>query len=59
MAGPAGAITGAAMGALVGGLAGRCVAKKINPTVLEAFWRAKRSYQPATQRIDDFRQVSV
>ena len=59
ISGPAGALTGGAMGVLVGGFAGRCVAEKINPTVLEAFWRAKQNHPKSSERIDDFRRASA
>jgi hypothetical protein len=54
--GPAGTIAGAAIGAVVGGLAGHSVAKAVNPSVEDAYWRENhRSQSYAKGRsYDDF-----
>ena len=45
VAGPAGTIVGAAVGAVVGGLAGHSVAKAVNPSVEDAYWRENHRRQ--------------
>jgi uncharacterized protein YcfJ len=45
VAGPAGTIAGAAVGAVVGGLAGHSVAKAVNPSVEDAYWRENHRRQ--------------
>jgi hypothetical protein len=39
VAGPVGTVAGAAVGAVVGGVAGNLIAKDINPTVEDKYWR--------------------
>lgn len=46
VAGPLGTVAGAVAGALVGGLAGNEIAKSIDPTAEEAYWRENYSSQP-------------
>src|ERR1019366_5338307 len=45
VAGPAGTIAGAAVGAVVGGLAGHRVAKAVNPSIEDAYWRENHRRQ--------------
>jgi uncharacterized protein YcfJ len=45
VAGPAGTVAGAAVGALVGGLAGHSVAKAVNPSVEDTYWRENHRRQ--------------
>jgi hypothetical protein len=49
VAGPAGTIAGAAVGAVVGGLAGHSVAKAVNPSLEDAYWRENHRRQPYAQ----------
>jgi hypothetical protein len=46
MAGPVGTVVGAVAGAVVGGLAGNQIAKSIDPTAEEAYWRQNYSGRP-------------
>ena len=56
VAGPAGTIAGAAVGAVVGGLAGHSVAKAVNPSVEDAYWREnhRRQSYAKGRSYDDF-----
>jgi uncharacterized protein YcfJ len=45
VAGPVGTIAGAAVGAVVGGVAGHSVAKAVNPSVEDAYWRENHRRQ--------------
>jgi hypothetical protein len=56
VAGPAGTIAGAAVGAVVGGLAGHSLAKAVNPSVEDAYWREnhKRQAYAKGRSYDDF-----
>ena len=45
VAGPVGTVAGAAVGAVVGGLAGHGVAKAVNPSVEDAYWRENHRRQ--------------
>src|ERR1019366_789791 len=59
VAGPAGTIAGAAVGAVVGGLAGHRVAKAVNPSVEDAYWREnhRRQSYAKGRSYDDFGQA--
>jgi len=46
MAGPVGTAVGAVAGAVAGGLAGNQIAKAIDPTAEEAYWRENYSSRP-------------
>ena len=46
VAGPVGTVAGAVAGAVAGGLAGNAIAKSIDPTAEEAYWRANYSSRP-------------
>lgn len=46
MAGPVGTVVGAVAGAVAGGLAGNQIAKSIDPTAEEAYWRQNYSSRP-------------
>jgi hypothetical protein len=46
MAGPVGTAVGAVAGAVAGGLAGNQIAKAIDPTAEEAYWRQNYSSRP-------------
>jgi len=56
VAGPAGTVAGAAVGALVGGLAGRSLAKAVNPSVEDAYWREnhRRQFYAKGRSYDDY-----
>ena len=56
VAGPAGTIAGAAVGAVVGGIAGHSVAKAVNPSVEDAYWREnhRRQSYAKGRSYDDF-----
>jgi uncharacterized protein YcfJ len=56
VAGPAGTIAGAAVGAVVGGLAGHRVAKAVNPSIEDAYWREnhRRQSYAKGRPYDDF-----
>ena len=56
VAGPAGTIAGAAVGAVVGGIAGHSVAKVVNPSVEDAYWREnhRRQSYAKGRSYDDF-----
>ena len=56
VAGPAGTIAGAAVGAVVGGIAGHSVAKAVNPSVEDAYWRENHRRQSFAKgrSYDDF-----
>ena len=45
VAGPVGTAAGAAVGAVVGGLAGHSVAKAVNPSAEDAYWRENHRRQ--------------
>jgi uncharacterized protein YcfJ len=45
VAGPVGTVAGAAVGAVVGGLAGHSIAKAVNPSVEDAYWRENHRRQ--------------
>src|SRR5665213_550833 len=49
VAGPVGTVAGAAVGAVVGGLAGHGVAKEVNPSVEDAYWRENYRSQSFTK----------
>jgi hypothetical protein len=53
---PVGTIAGAAVGAVVGGLAGHSVAKAVNPSVEDAYWREnhRRQSYAKGRSYDDF-----
>ena len=59
VAGPAGTIAGAAVGAVVGGIAGHSVAKVVNPSVEDAYWREnhRRQSYAKGRSYDDFSPV--
>lgn len=57
VAGPAGAIAGAIVGAISGGLTGHSVAERINPSVIQGFWRAKNAQPRRPVHFDDFRHA--
>ncbi len=46
VAGPVGTVAGAVAGAVAGGLAGNAIAKSIDPTAEEAYWRENYSSRP-------------
>jgi hypothetical protein len=46
VAGPVGTVAGAVAGAVVGGLAGHEIAKSIDPTAEEAYWRQNYTTRP-------------
>ncbi len=46
VAGPVGTVAGAVAGAAVGGLAGHSVAKAVNPSIEDAYWRENPRHQP-------------
>ena len=50
MAGPVGTVVGAVAGAVAGGLAGKEIAKMIDPTAEEAYWRQNYSSRPYVTR---------
>ena len=56
VAGPVGTVAGAAVGAVVGGLAGHSVAKAVNPSVEDAYWREnhRRQSYAKGRSYDDF-----
>lgn len=45
-AGPVGTVVGAAVGAVAGGLAGKAVAEKLDPTVVDKYWRERYENEP-------------
>jgi uncharacterized protein YcfJ len=45
VAGPVGTVAGAAVGAVVGGIAGHSVAKAVNPSIEDAYWRENHRRQ--------------
>jgi hypothetical protein len=45
VAGPVGTVAGAAVGAVVGGLTGHSVAKAVNPSIEDAYWRENHRRQ--------------
>ena len=49
-AGPVGTVIGAAVGAIAGGLAGKAVAEKLDPTVVDAYWKDRYSSEPYFDR---------
>ena len=57
-AGPVGTVVGAAVGAVVGGLAGKAVAEKLDPTVVDDYWKDRFSSEPYYDNdmsFDDYR----
>ena len=46
VAGPVGTVVGAVAGAVAGGLAGKAIARSIDPTAEEAYWRENYSSRP-------------
>ena len=57
-AGPVGTVIGAAVGAVAGGLAGKAVAEKLDPTVIDDYWKDRYSREPYYERemsFDDYR----
>ena len=45
-AGPVGTVVGAAVGAVAGGLAGKAVAERLDPTVVDDYWKDRYSNEP-------------
>jgi len=57
VAGPVGSVVGAVAGAVAGGLAGKEIAKAIDPSAEEAYWRenyASRSYVTRGTTFDEY-----
>jgi phage tail tape-measure protein len=57
MGGPVGTAIGAVVGAVAGGLAGKGIAKAIDPTAEEGYWRsnyASRTYVKSGSSFDDY-----
>jgi hypothetical protein len=56
IAGPVGTVAGAAVGAVVGGVAGNLIAKDINPTVEDKYWRENYAARPyaANKSYDEY-----
>jgi hypothetical protein len=56
VAGPVGTVAGAAVGAVVGGIAGHSLAKAVNPSVEDAYWRENHMRQAYAKgrSYDDF-----
>ena len=50
VAGPVGTVVGAVAGAVAGGLAGNEIAKSIDPTAEEAYWRENYASRPYVTR---------
>jgi hypothetical protein len=56
VAGPVGTVAGAAVGAVVGGIAGKSIAKAVNPSLEDAYWRENHRRQSFAmgRSYDDF-----